>query len=169
VMVTVIDEHSLGYSLGASDYLLKPVEWDRLKTVVDRLSLSGPATILAVDDDPDHLERTAQMLGRAGYAVETAANGREGLEKAAVRRPDLVLLDLVMPELDGFGFLRAFRDRPEWAGIPVVVLSSKDITRDDWKTLNGRVDKVLPKGEASIRDLAAQLRTVLDAKAVEPA
>ena len=161
VMVTVIDEHSLGYSLGASEYLLKPVEWERLKTVVERLAVSAEAVVLAVDDDEDALARTAKMLTRAGFNVETAPNGAAGLEKARARRPDLVLLDLQMPVLDGFGFLGEFRSQPEWNDVPVVVLTSKDLTADDWRRLSGRADKVLTKGMVETRDLIAQLRVTL--------
>lgn len=161
VMVTVIDEHGLGYSLGASDYLLKPVEWDRLKSVIDRLNVSGASDILAIDDDEDTLARTSVMLERAGFKVETAVNGALGLDKAREKKPDLVLLDLMMPVMDGLAFLREFRDNSEWADVPVVVLTSKDITREDWQILNGKADRVLTKGMVNMRDLVAQLRVTI--------
>ncbi|WP_161992707.1 response regulator [Aureimonas leprariae] len=161
VMVTVIDEHSLGYSLGASDYLLKPVEWDRLKGVVDALSVSGPARVLVVDNDAAMLERASVTLMREGLVVDTAEHGQQGLEKATAVKPDLVLLDLMMPVMDGFGFLREFRKRPEWAEIPVVVLTSKDITREDWRQLEGRADKVLAKDKVAMRDLMGEVRSIL--------
>ncbi|GGD94039.1 hypothetical protein GCM10011390_10960 [Aureimonas endophytica] len=168
VMVTVIDEHHLGYSLGAADYLIKPVEWDKLRGVVDRLSLAEPVEILAIDDDEDALERAVAMLGRAGFEMRTAANGREGLERARERKPGLVLLDLMMPVMDGFDFLREFRANPDWADVPVIVLTSKDMDREDWRALQGQADKVLNKARVGMKDLIAQLRVTLGRGDGEP-
>ncbi|WP_192843165.1 response regulator [Aureimonas sp. AU12] len=163
VMITILDEHSLGYALGASDYLLKPVEWNRLKSVMTRYRTPDNSLILAVDDDEDALQRTATMLERENLNVVTALNGEEALERVALERPGLILLDLVMPVMDGFGFLHALRSREEWRDIPVIVLTSKDLTTDEFNQLQGQTKQILTKGDVDLRDLAAQIRVMVQA------
>ncbi|KQP80424.1 response regulator [Methylobacterium sp. Leaf117] len=162
IMVTVLDEQNLAFSLGATDYLQKPIEWTQLKSAMDRFKPSehkGP--VLIIDDDPDARERLSAMLTREGWRVASAENGVAGLEATAAKKPCLILLDLMMPEMDGFGFLRALRERAEWRDIPVVVLTAKDITAEDRRRLAGRADRVLQKGGLSLTDLAASLRPLV--------
>jgi PAS domain S-box-containing protein len=162
IMVTVLDEQNLAFSLGATDYLQKPIEWGQLKSAMDRFKPSehkGP--VLIIDDDPSARERLSAMLTREGWRVASAENGVAGLEATAARKPCLILLDLMMPEMDGFGFLRALRERAEWRDIPVVVLTAKDITADDRRRLAGRADRVLQKGGLSLTDLAQSLRPLV--------
>ncbi|BCM82207.1 response regulator [Methylobacterium indicum] len=162
IMVTVLDEQNLAFSLGATDYLHKPVEWGALKEAMERFRPAiheGP--VLVVDDDPDVRERMTTMLTREGWRVASAENGLAGLEAVGVRKPGLVLLDLMMPEMDGFGFLRALRDKPEWRDIPVVVLTAKDVTAEDRRRLAGRADRILPKAGLGMADLAATLRGLM--------
>ncbi|WP_156420865.1 response regulator [Aureimonas sp. AU22] len=161
VMITIIDEHSLGYALGAADYLLKPVEWNRLKGVLDRFRTADNGLVLAVDDDEDGLHRTATMLEREGLKVITALNGREALARIEHERPGLILLDLVMPEMDGFAFLSAMRERADLRDIPVVVLTSKDLTAEEMRFLQGQAEDVFAKGDVNLRDLAAQIRVMV--------
>ncbi|MBB3996779.1 response regulator [Aureimonas pseudogalii] len=161
VMITILDEHSLGYALGASDYLIKPVEWSRLKSVMTRYRTPGNSLVLAVDDDADALQRTATMLERETLNVVTAANGQEALERVALERPGLILLDLVMPVMDGFGFLHALRSREDWRDIPVIVLTSKDLTTEEFNQLQGQTERILTKGDIDLRDLAAQIRVMV--------
>jgi CheY-like chemotaxis protein len=164
IMVTVLDEQNLAFSLGATDYLHKPVEWGQLREAMERFRPTvheGP--VLVVDDDPDVRERMTTLLTREGWRVTTAENGRAGLEAVGARKPGLVLLDLMMPELDGFGFLRELRARPDWRDIPVVVLTAKDVTADDRRRLGGKADRVLQKGGLSMSDLAATLRSLMGA------
>ncbi|WP_061977388.1 MULTISPECIES: response regulator [unclassified Aureimonas] len=160
IMITIIDEHSLGFALGASDYLLKPVEWTKLKSVMTRYRTPDNSLVLAVDDDEDALQRTATLLEREGLDVVTAVNGQEGLERVAVQKPGLILLDLVMPVMDGFGFLNALRSRPEWRDIPVLVLTSKDLTREEFERLQGQTSRILMKGDVDLRELAGQIRVM---------
>jgi len=162
VMITIIDEHNLGYALGASDYLLKPVEWNRLKLVMDRFRTPDNTTVLAVDDDEDALARTTTMLERQGLAVTTARNGREALAEIGKGLPGLILLDLVMPEMDGFAFLRELRAKPECRSIPVIVLSSKDLSAEETRMLQRQADQVLAKTDTDLRELAADIRVMID-------
>ncbi|WP_062013203.1 response regulator [Aureimonas sp. AU4] len=162
VMITIIDEHNLGYALGAADYLLKPVEWNKLKAVMDRFRATDNTLVLAVDDDEDALQRSVTMLEREGLSVMTARNGREALEKLEEAHPGLILLDLMMPVMDGFAFLQVLRSRPGGRSIPVIVLSSKDLTADEARRLQSQTDQVLAKGDTDLRELAADIRVMMN-------
>ncbi|WP_182422360.1 response regulator [Aureimonas sp. ME7] len=161
VMVSSLDEKRIGYALGASDYLVKPVEWERLKEVMDRFRAASGGLVLAIDDDEDTLARYAVMLQRQGFEFASATNGRLGLQRVDERRPDLILLDLNMPVMDGFDFLTELRADPVRADIPVVVLSSKDLSADERHALNAAADQVLSKSEVSLRQLAERIKMVL--------
>ncbi|KQT69047.1 MULTISPECIES: response regulator [unclassified Aureimonas] len=161
VMVSSLDEKRIGYALGASDYLVKPVEWDRLKEVMDRYREPPGGFVLAIDDDEDTLGRYATMLQRQGFDFAAATNGRLGLQRVGERRPDLILLDLNMPVMDGFDFLKELRADPAHADIPVVVLSSKDLSAEERQLLNSSAEQVLSKTEVSLRQLAEQIRGVV--------
>ena len=131
VMQTFVGEPGLACSMGAADYLAKPIEWDQLKRVMDRFLPEDPSgEVLVVDDDPDARDRLCATLGRGGWHVTTAANGREALDMVARGTPSLVLLDLMMPEMDGFTFYKALRARPACQNVPVVVLTAKDVTEE---------------------------------------
>ncbi len=100
---------------------------------------------------------TSRMLERAGWQVETAENGQEALECVEARRPELILLDLMMPEMDGFEFAARLRANPDWRAIPIVVLTAKDITSEDQRRLNGYVERILHKGASGQEELLAQV------------
>ncbi|WP_244625571.1 response regulator [Methylobacterium mesophilicum] len=168
IMVTVLDEQNLAFSLGATDYLQKPVDWTQLKEAMERFRPkphAGP--VLIVDDDADLRALIASQLTRDGWQVVTVADGRAGLTAVGEHRPRLILLDLMMPELDGFGFLRLLRTRPEWYDIPVVVLTAKDVTADDFRQLAGQADRVVQKAGLSFSDLSALLKTLYGADPTE--
>ncbi|XYD11784.1 response regulator [Methylobacterium sp. NMS12] len=168
IMVTVLDEQNLAFSLGATDYLQKPVDWVQLKEAMERFrpkAYDGP--VLIVDDDEDLRTRMSTQLMREGWQVATAADGRAGLTAVAEHKPRLILLDLMMPEMDGFGFLRMLRTRPEWYDIPVVVLTAKDVTAADFRQLAGQADRVLQKAGLSFSDLSATLRTLYGAPSTD--
>ena len=165
IMVTVLDEQNLAFSLGATDYLQKPVDWDELHAVMERFrprEHEGP--LLVIDDDADTRVRMSARLAREGWRVATAENGRAGLAAVAAERPGLILLDLMMPEMDGFAFLRTLRAKPEWGSIPVVVLTAKDVDGEDRRRLAGRADCLLRKGQVGIDDLPNLLRPFVSPK-----
>ena len=162
VMETAVGERGLACALGAADFLSKPIEWDRLKRVMDRLRAATPdGMVLVVDDDPAMRERLRLMLARDGRAVTEAENGRVALRRVAEARPSLVLLDLAMPELDGFGFLKELRSRPEWQDIPVVVVTAKDVTAEDRERLGAEADRIVRKSGADMQDLLAEVRRAI--------
>ena len=161
VMVTMMDEESLGFSLGATDYLTKPVESARLFSVLTRLCPGAGAAVLIVDDDPSVRERMARMVTEGGWRPVLAENGQEALERMAEVHPDLILLDLVMPKMDGFGFVAALRKDVRWREVPVVVITSKDLTQEDRDRLNGSVAKVFQKDELGAQIFVEELRGIL--------
>jgi PAS domain S-box-containing protein len=162
VMLTIVDEKNKGYTLGASDYIIKPVNRDHLLTVLDRYRASGSACrVLVVEDDPDMRKRLRETLGDDGWEVDEAENGRIALYRLAKSRPDLILLDLMMPEMDGFEFLAELRKAREYHDIPVVVVTGADLTEEDHRNLNGGVEKILNKTAYSCDELFEEVRALV--------
>ncbi len=155
IMVTFVDERGLAATLGAADYVMKPVRWETLKGVMERFR-GGQGAVLVVDDDADMRLHARSVLERDGWSVVEAGDGREALDRVAEAPPRIVLLDLEMPVMDGFAFLQAFRALPGCDLVPVVVLTSKDLTWDDRRRLRG-ADQVLSKGVTSLGDLSREL------------
>jgi CheY-like chemotaxis protein len=147
VMVTIVDNKNLGYALGAAEYLTKPIDRELLAGVLLRYRGNAATSALVVEDDEASREMVRRMLEGEGWVVTEAHNGREALERLADSAPGIVLLDLMMPEMDGFEFLSEMHRHKEWASIPVVVLTAKDLTPDERVRLNGHVSRVLQKGQ----------------------
>jgi CheY-like chemotaxis protein len=163
VMLTMVEDRNKGFRLGAADYLVKPVDPDRLTTVLRRHQ-GDPSVrrVLVVDDDPDLRRRLRGLLEKDGWAVDEAADGREALDRLAAR-PSLVLLDLLMPVVDGFEFLAEFRHREESRSVPVIVLTAKDMTDADHDRLRGSVETILRKGPLGSEQLLAEVGAVMAA------
>jgi PAS domain S-box-containing protein len=154
VLVTFVNEPALGDSLGAAELVPKPVNWEQLSAVVERFR--GEGDILVVDDDADMRQRLRKVLESNGWGVVEAGNGKEALERVREAIPQLIMLDLTMPVMDGFTFLRNLREEPEHRNIPVVVLTARDLSPVDWGMLQG-ADRVLTKGQKSLRELASEV------------
>ena len=162
IMLTMVDDKNLGYALGANDYLTKPLDRDRLAAILKRHQCtSGVCRVLIVEDDDPTREMMRAILAREGWNVDEAVNGRDGLERVHAARPDLVLLDLMMPEMDGFTFAEKLRQNPVYKSVPIVVLTAKDLTSDDRMRLNGYVEKILQKGTWSRDDLLEDIRNMV--------
>ncbi len=147
LLVTVLGDREMGYTLGAADYLTKPVETDALLQALSRLLTNGRGTeALVVDDDPVTREMLRRTLARNGWTVAQAADGREALARLERATPAVVLLDLMMPGVDGFEVLEAMRRKEAWRDIPVVIITAKDLTREELARLNGCAERVFRKG-----------------------
>jgi signal transduction histidine kinase/CheY-like chemotaxis protein/ligand-binding sensor domain-containing protein len=163
VMLTIVDDKNMGFALGAADYFTKPIDWQRLSGVIQKYRKPAfPQTVLVIEDD----ERTREMLRRTlqkeGWQILEAANGRLGLEQLARNgAPGLILLDLMMPEMDGFTFMKELRQRSECARVPVIVITAKDLTEEDRRRLNGEVARILGKDSTSRERLVAEVRQLL--------
>jgi CheY-like chemotaxis protein len=116
------------------------------------------SVVLVIEDDAATREMLQRMLEREGFAVAEAADGRAGLDRLAELRPSLVLLDLLMPEMNGFEFLTELQMRPEWRSIPVIVVTAKDLTAAEHARLSGQVADVLRKGAYTRDRLLAEIR-----------
>jgi PAS domain S-box-containing protein len=156
VMVSFVADAALSASLGAAGAVPKPVDWGRLKGILDRLSAERTGDVLVVDDDAEMRGRLRTVLERHGWAVREAADGAQALALVRETVPGLVLLDLTMPVMDGFAFLHEMRALPACAEVPVVVLSARDVSADERRRLAG-ADRVLRKGDTSLQDLAAEV------------
>jgi CheY-like chemotaxis protein len=164
VMLTIVDDKNMGYALGAADYLTKPVDRERLIAVVNKYrrdQLGGP--VLVVEDDPATREMLARLMAKEGWPVEEAENGRVALTRVEERQPSLILLDLMMPEMDGFEFVTELRKHEDWQSIPIIVITAKDLTVEDHLRLNGYVKKILQKSAYSREALLAEVRTLVAA------
>jgi CheY-like chemotaxis protein len=154
VMLTIVDNQAMGYSLGAAEYLTKPIDRDRLAALLKKYAgETHLRSALVVDDEAEMRDLLGRMLESDGWSVETAANGRLALEALRELRPGLILLDLMMPEMDGFEFLDELRKKPEWREIPVVVVTAKELSADERARLNHRVEMVLEKGAYQSEEL----------------
>jgi CheY-like chemotaxis protein len=159
VMVTIVDDKNLGYTLGAAEYLTKPVDRKRLIDAMHRLQAGSE--VLIVDDEENVRELTRRMLESEGLRVREAANGQEALDEIRRRAPGLIILDLMMPIMDGFEFLRQLREDADISDLPVIVVTAKDLTQDDRARLDGLVTQVLAKGGLRREDVLERIRRTL--------
>ena len=164
VMVTFTNDKGLSATLGAADHVDKPVQWDKLKTVMERFR-DAEGDILVVDDDADVRDRLRTVLERQGWSVIEASNGREALEKVMHGPPRAVLLDLTMPIMDGFTFLHALREKPGCANLPVLVFSARDLSAADRARLR-EADGIVSK-TASLGEITGKLRAIVPPASVE--
>jgi PAS domain S-box-containing protein len=164
IMLTIVDDKNLGYALGAADYLTKPVDWDRLAAILQKYRCAHPpCTVLVVEDDADTRDMLRRMLTKENWAVTEASNGRVALERVAESQPELILLDLMMPEMDGCAFLETLRHQDAWRSIPVVVVTAMDLTPEDRQRLNGYVEQILQKGAYSHEELLHEIQLLIAA------
>jgi GAF domain-containing protein/DNA-binding response OmpR family regulator/anti-sigma regulatory factor (Ser/Thr protein kinase) len=159
IMLTLVDDRSLGYTLGATEYLTKPLDRERLLAALRKHRQDLP--VLVVDDDPAVRELLHRLLEGNGYRVVEAENGRVALERLRDGAPGLIVLDLMMPEMDGFEFMEEIRRQESWSGIPVIVLTSKDVTAEDQQRLNGGVERVIQKGAYTRESLLGEVRRLV--------
>jgi PAS domain S-box-containing protein len=158
IMVTIVDNQSIGFSLGAADYLIKPINRDRLVRAVEKCCPRDALRhVLVVEDDAPTSELMGRALREIGCTVTQAENGRVGLERLNEALPDAILLDLMMPEMDGFEFISRVRTDSRWRRIPVIVVTAKTLTAEDLARLNGQVQHLVHKGECSGKAVLAAL------------
>ncbi len=177
LIASVVDNEPLGYALGATDYLVKPIDRELLLSKLAACALTPQTahrelTVLAVDDDPAALDLIAGMLEPLGYNVLRASGGAEALAITQMRRPDALLLDLMMPEVTGFDVVAALRLDPATRKIPIFIITAKDLTDEDRAVLRGQVAAVFQKGALRAADLRQAIAAALDVEGqpqLEPA
>jgi PAS domain S-box-containing protein len=174
IVVTIEDQPGLGTALGADEYLIKPVDKATLLAAVERClqSRGGAAptrTILVVEDDVSTLEMIVELLEAYGYAVSTAADGEQARVNVAQFLPELVILDLVLPKVSGFELLAEWRSNPRTADLPVFVLTSKDLTKEEEKYIHAHAESLLRKQNSWREQLIKQLERVVTSPSLENA
>ncbi len=164
IMLTITDDQEKGFALGATEFLTKPIDGARLSTVLQRYSQNNtPNLALVVEDDDGLRELMRRQLHKAGWDVTEAENGLVALHRLEHIQPSVILLDLMMPEMDGFMFINELHKHDAWRAIPVVVVSAKELTIEEQRQLDQAVTTVLQKGEYTCEDLLQQLHhLVLD-------
>jgi PAS domain S-box-containing protein len=169
VMLTMVDDKNRGFALGASDYLTKPVDRGKLTALVQKYRANKGKTgklssgdVLVVEDDEvvrDVFERT---LSRLGWGIRTAENGRAAIDRITEVVPDLIVLDLMMPEMDGFQFLTEVRRVEAWQSIPIIVITAKDLTKKEQQFLHEQVQSVLAKQAHTREELVQEIRKLIN-------
>jgi signal transduction histidine kinase/CheY-like chemotaxis protein len=165
VVVSVVDNPELGMALGALDYFVKPIDGTSFLKSLSRFNFRRALgrdefRVLVVDDELGNREMLAGILEPAGFTVIVAAGGREAIELAIERLPDLILLDLIMPDVTGFDVVEALRANPTTHDTTIMVLTAKDLTEADKKQLNGQVSTILNRRSTGASDLLGLLRQV---------
>jgi signal transduction histidine kinase/DNA-binding response OmpR family regulator len=162
IMASMLDNREMGLALSADEYLTKPLDGIRLQAALQRLCRSRQSrTVLVVDDDPSARDVAQRALQQEGWHVATADNGHVALDRIAESRPALVLLDLLMPDMDGFEFLHELRRHSDWRDLPVIVQTAKDLTPADLERLQRSVQKVLQKGGFAREELLSDVRALV--------
>jgi signal transduction histidine kinase/CheY-like chemotaxis protein len=169
IVVSIVDQKEMAFTLGAADYLVKPVQKSALLAALRKhlRTASGPANnILVVDDDSETLDVVSETLRSVGYTPHAISSGKEALELLSKVHMDAILLDLMMPEMDGFEVLRKIKDSPELSEIPVFVLTAKDLTETESRLLQQEVHALFRKDTSWKADLLAQLQKAVSEPAL---
>lgn len=155
IMTSVAEERNKGFALGATDYLVKPVSREQLAHILTkyRIGDSSQGLVMLVDDDLMTREMMANRLKEQGWRVFKAENGKVALEHLEDKKPSLILLDLLMPEMDGFEFVARLRQNEKWQSIPVVVLTATNLSAKDQARLHGYVETIFQKESCSSDNL----------------
>jgi DNA-binding response OmpR family regulator len=168
VVLTILDDTNKGYSLGASDYLTKPIDRARLADELGKYRTSEPnKQVLLVEDDTDTRLLLRQMLAKDGWRVSEAENGRIALDRLGEVVPVLIILDLMMPQMDGFEFLLERNRTEQWRKIPVIVITAADLSDEDHVRLNGAVERVLIKASYGRDELLQEVRSIVERHAAK--
>jgi CheY-like chemotaxis protein len=169
IIVSIVDEKNLGFSLGAVEYFVKPVNREELVQALDRVHIL-PArdhhspTVLVIDDDRAATDLIQVILENEGYRVLKAFEGKEGLDIALRERPEVVILDLLMPGMSGFAVAQQMKQVPATRNIPIIVLTSMDVDEDVQEQLGSYVSALVSKASFTKRDLLREITNVENAR-----
>ena len=166
ILLTIVDKKALGFQMGAASYLLKPLDPVAVRDALNRVllpDLPSPKKVLVVDDDPDVVEMLRQTLPEAEFKLDSAPDGVTGLEAIAAARPDILLLDIMMPRLDGFEVIKRLRSDPNTAKLPIIVISAKDLSESESALLKETVTAVMKKQAFQGEDLYQEIQRILSA------
>jgi PAS domain S-box-containing protein len=159
IIISIEEQRAKGFALGACEYLVKPIDADRLVSIVSRSVAPGTGDVLVVDDDSTTRELVTRQLRRAGFSASEAASGDDALTQARANKPAMMVLDLMMPGTNGFDVIRKIRS--ENMGIPVLVLTGKDLTPEETELLREGITSVVQKNGAAIEAVVEEAKRVL--------
>ncbi len=165
VIISITDEKKLGFSMGAVDYFVKPVNKEDLlialkKIPVGSISSKQHPKILIIDDDRTAAELIQVMLEAEGYEVIKTMNGKEGVSLAATEGPDLIILDLIMPDISGFNVAYQLKQQPKTRSIPIIILTSMEIDEDTKEKMQGFISTIMSKSKFTKKDLLREINTI---------
>ncbi|MEM9274283.1 MAG: response regulator [Cyanobacteria bacterium P01_F01_bin.143] len=162
IMVTMVDNQNLGYALGAADYIMKPIGKNNLRNILHKYNSQATFDkVLIVEDEPDTRNLLHRQLLDYSAKVLEAENGRQALEILDHEIPELIISDLMMPEIDGFELVSRLRQNPKWSSIPVIILTAKELTLLERQQLQGRVKQIFQKGGSQRTILLQELQSLL--------
>lgn len=166
IVLSIIDNKELGFSLGAFDYLLKPFQKEAILAALLRIPGTPAKRVLVVDDEPAAVDLLTQILQDEGYQVKGVYSGEEALQALEASPQDIILLDLLMPEMDGFEVVQRVKANPRWRDIPIIVVTAKDLTDDDCTFLCQSVDRIMQKAGLARETLMKEVQILLREHAV---
>ena len=161
IVLSIIDNKELGFSLGAFDYLVKPLGKEAILSVLQRIPDIPAKRVLVVDDEPDAVDLLTQILQDEDYQVKAAYSGEEALRVLEATPQDIIILDLLMPEMDGFEVIQTVKANASWKNIPIIVVTAKDLSDIDWEFLQQRVDRIIQKSGLSEENLMNEVQDLL--------
>ena len=162
IIITIGEYEKMAEDFGVVDFLAKPIEWATLSKMLEKYkNLTESRHILVVDDDKTTRIILRKMLIKDGWRVAEAKDGKDAFKCIKKEEPELILLDLLMPVMDGFEFLRTIKGKKNWKNIPVIVITSKDLTEEDQSFLSGNVDQVIQKGKYTRKELIKHIHTTI--------
>ncbi|HLF73405.1 MAG TPA: response regulator [Anaerolineales bacterium] len=164
IFLTIVDKKALGFQLGAAAYLLKPLDPVEVRDTLNRVigvTVRPPKRVLVVDDDPNIVDMLCQFLPESDFSLDSALDGEAGLRAIEANRPDIVLLDLIMPRLDGFGVIECLRADPQTRDLPIIVISARDLTAAESARLKETVAVVMKKQGFEGEKLVEEIKHVL--------
>lgn len=165
IIISIVDDQSLGFNMGAIGYLVKPIDKEQLGYALKKLELATKMDgaiprVLVIDDRPEDLRLTETILNSEGFQVLKALDGISGISKAIEENPDLIILDLLMPNMSGFDVVKALREHPQARDIPIIIITAKDLTAEDREALNSKVKSIIQKGEDAKKRLMDAVRRI---------
>ncbi|MGR3319413.1 MAG: response regulator, partial [Candidatus Anammoxibacter sp.] len=168
IVASIIDNKKLGFTLGACEYMVKPIEKEILIGWLDRIAKKRAIrNVLLVDDDQDQIYALNKILKDKGFNISTATVGIKALDILKEEEIDLVTLDLMMPEMDGFQVLEALKKRKEWRRIPVLIITAKDLTQKEKATINGNVRMIFEKGRYELEEVMKEVHSLIDRRSFD--
>jgi len=157
IVISILDDKNRAYRLGVKDYLLKPIEQDALVSSINKLYIEEIKNILLVEDDIDAVNLVTETLGYRDINIRVANNGFDGIKLLREFKPQLILLDLMMPGMDGFEFIEEMKNIKESVDIPIIVLTAKKLNKDEREYLDRHVSSVLEKSGSDMQDILNEI------------